>query len=78
MIHAKREVENSNYSEYIKNIEEEIKFIFETASSYENGELLINKYLLIQKYGVEKANNIEKGIKKYTKLVLIIILKNMR
>ncbi|MFM1525666.1 MULTISPECIES: hypothetical protein [Helcococcus] len=68
MIHAKSEVENFNYSEYIKNIEEEIKFIFEIASSYENGELLINKYLLIQKYGVEKANNIEKGIKKIYKI----------
>ncbi|MCI5997343.1 MAG: hypothetical protein PT934_06480 [Peptoniphilaceae bacterium] len=48
-------------------LEKEIKFLFEDATKFENGELKVNKQLMIEKYGLEKAPYIALGIERIYK-----------
>lgn len=54
----------SNLQETKENIEEEVKFIFETASNYKDGKLSVNKQLLVDKYGEETSNYIILGLER--------------
>ena len=53
-----------NLQETKENIEEEVKFIFETASNYKDGKLSVNRQLLVDKYGEETSNYIILGLER--------------
>ncbi|MBU0278665.1 MULTISPECIES: glycine/sarcosine/betaine reductase component B subunit [unclassified Gemella] len=61
-------VSNKSEVETLKNdIEKELIFLFEEATSYKNGILYVNKDLLIEKYGNEKAPLVAMGIERIYK-----------
>lgn len=53
-----------SYRNTKESIEQEAKFIFEEASSFENGKLSINRQLLEEKYGEELSNYIILGLER--------------
>lgn len=58
---------DSKVENLTKDLEKELIFLFEEATSYQNGELYVNKDLLIEKYGKEKAPLVAMGIERIYK-----------
>lgn len=51
--YAKENLNTEKVSVNYESLEEELIFIFDTASSFEDEKLFINKELLEEKYGIE-------------------------
>lgn len=47
----------------IKELEQEMNFIFNRATKVRNGKIIVNERLLAQKYGMQQAKYISEGIK---------------